>query len=65
MYIHSLLWGINPFDQWGVELGKVLAKNVGSVLKQNVGSKGALNFAGFNGNSATRNLLSRYRGFQE
>ncbi|MFZ5566825.1 MAG: glucose-6-phosphate isomerase [Pseudomonadota bacterium] len=22
------LWGINSFDQWGVELGKVLAKNI-------------------------------------
>jgi glucose-6-phosphate isomerase len=24
----SVLWGNNAFDQWGVELGKVLAKNV-------------------------------------
>ena len=22
------LWGINSFDQWGVELGKVLAKDI-------------------------------------
>jgi glucose-6-phosphate isomerase len=24
----SVLWGNNAFDQWGVELGKVLAKDV-------------------------------------
>ncbi|EZG71897.1 glucose-6-phosphate isomerase [Gregarina niphandrodes] len=32
--VEGFLWGINSFDQWGVELGKVLAKNVGAVLKQ-------------------------------
>ena len=26
------LWGINPFDQWGVELGKVLATAIGAEL---------------------------------
>ena len=26
--VQSWVWGINAFDQWGVELGKVLAKNV-------------------------------------
>jgi glucose-6-phosphate isomerase len=24
----SVLWGVNSFDQWGVELGKQLAKNI-------------------------------------
>lgn len=28
----GFVWGINSFDQWGVELGKVLAKNVRHVL---------------------------------
>jgi glucose-6-phosphate isomerase len=33
LYEHSVftqgcLWGINPFDQWGVELGKVLANRI-------------------------------------
>ena len=22
MFVESVLWDINPFDQWGVELGK-------------------------------------------
>ncbi|MFI5003545.1 MAG: glucose-6-phosphate isomerase [Solirubrobacterales bacterium] len=33
LYEHSVftqgaIWGINPFDQWGVELGKALAKRI-------------------------------------
>lgn len=27
-FIQGVLWGINSFDQWGVELGKILAKNI-------------------------------------
>ena len=38
LYEHSVftqgaIWGINSFDQWGVELGKVLAKRVASELQ--------------------------------
>ena len=25
VFVQSVIWGINPFDQWGVELGKTLA----------------------------------------
>ncbi len=28
VFVQSVIWGINPFDQWGVELGKVLGQNV-------------------------------------
>jgi glucose-6-phosphate isomerase len=33
LYEHSVftqgcVWGVNPFDQWGVELGKVLANRI-------------------------------------
>jgi glucose-6-phosphate isomerase len=28
VFVSGSLWGINSFDQWGVELGKVLAKEV-------------------------------------
>lgn len=27
-FVQSVLWNINPFDQWGVELGKQLAKQL-------------------------------------
>lgn len=26
-FVQAVIWGINPFDQWGVELGKRLAKD--------------------------------------
>lgn len=28
VFVQGAIWGINSFDQWGVELGKVLAKNI-------------------------------------
>jgi len=28
VFAQGALWGINPFDQWGVEFGKLLAKNI-------------------------------------
>jgi glucose-6-phosphate isomerase len=31
-YFLAVLLGINPFDQWGVELGKVIAEQMQSVL---------------------------------
>lgn len=30
--IEGFIYGINSFDQWGVELGKVLAKDIRSVF---------------------------------
>lgn len=32
VYCQSVIWGINPFDQWGVELGKQLARRVYDAL---------------------------------
>ncbi len=29
----SVLWGLNAFDQWGVELGKVLASRLTPVVR--------------------------------
>lgn len=31
--IEGFLWEVNSYDQWGVELGKVLAKRMRDVLK--------------------------------
>ena len=30
IFVQGIIWGINSFDQWGVELGKILA---GRILK--------------------------------
>ena len=32
VFVESVLWGINPFDQWGVELGKELAERLRPAL---------------------------------
>jgi len=28
IFVQGIIWNLNSFDQWGVELGKVLAKNI-------------------------------------
>ena len=28
VFVQSAIWGINAFDQWGVELGKEMGKEV-------------------------------------
>lgn len=39
-FVEAMLWDINPFDQWGVELGKELAKNLSQELADNKNMKG-------------------------
>lgn len=31
-FVQGVIWGINSFDQWGVELGKVMAKKLAPML---------------------------------
>lgn len=57
--IEGFLWDINSFDQWGVELGKVLAKQVRTFF-QNHQDKSAADFTGTKFNSATEALLARF-----
>ncbi|GAB3041537.1 hypothetical protein GCM10027285_28860 [Oleiagrimonas citrea] len=33
VFVQAAIWDINPFDQWGVELGKVLAKKVAEEIE--------------------------------
>jgi len=35
VFTQGVVWGINSFDQWGVELGKVLATAIGAELDAN------------------------------
>jgi len=35
IFTQGAIWDINPFDQWGVELGKQLAKKILPELQQN------------------------------
>ncbi len=32
VFVSAVLWDINPFDQWGVELGKTIAKKIQPIL---------------------------------
>src|ERR1700744_2408823 len=59
LYEHSVftqgaIWQINAFDQWGVELGKVLAQRIIPELESE--TEPALNH-----DSSTNNLIRRYR----
>jgi glucose-6-phosphate isomerase len=38
--VQGFCWGINSFDQWGVELGKVLAKAIETDLRAETTSAG-------------------------
>ena len=37
VFVQGVIWGINSFDQWGVELGKQLASRVLPVLNGDAG----------------------------
>jgi glucose-6-phosphate isomerase len=52
VFVSGMLWGINSFDQWGVELGKQLATNIEPRLAS--GDTSGLD-------SATAGLLQRLR----
>lgn len=38
VFVQSVIWDINPFDQWGVELGKELANRLGPIVEDNASS---------------------------
>jgi glucose-6-phosphate isomerase len=56
VFVQGVIWNIFSFDQWGVQLGKVLAKNV---LKDLTSDKPALAH-----DSSTNALIMRYRKVQ-
>jgi glucose-6-phosphate isomerase len=34
VFVQGVIWGINSFDQMGVELGKSLAKKIGQEIEE-------------------------------
>jgi glucose-6-phosphate isomerase len=56
VFTQGVIWQINPFDQWGVELGKVLAKKIVPELES---SDAALDH-----DSSTNQLIRRYRSMK-
>ncbi|WP_406142617.1 glucose-6-phosphate isomerase [Streptomyces sp. NBC_01089] len=56
VFVQGAIWNIDSFDQWGVELGKVLAKKIESVL---TGGKGGADL-----DSSTATLVDTYRALR-
>jgi glucose-6-phosphate isomerase len=54
VFTQGAIWSVNPFDQWGVELGKVLAKRIAPELESKTTPK-------LKHDSSTNNLIRRYR----
>jgi glucose-6-phosphate isomerase len=54
VFTQSVIWDIDAFDQWGVELGKVLAQRIIPELEGKSGTELAHD-------SSTNNLIDRYR----
>jgi glucose-6-phosphate isomerase len=57
VFTQGVIWDIDSFDQWGVELGKVLAQRIISELEGKAE-------AAPGHDSSTNNLIRRYRGLK-
>jgi glucose-6-phosphate isomerase len=57
VFTQGTVWGIDSFDQWGVELGKVLAQRIIPELESE--SEPALSH-----DSSTNALIRRYRSLK-
>ncbi len=58
VFTQGVLWNIDSFDQWGVELGKVLAQRIIPELENDHEPM-------LNHDSSTNNLIRRYRKVKE
>ncbi|WP_417595220.1 glucose-6-phosphate isomerase [Oceanospirillum sp.] len=59
VFTQAGIWGVNPFDQWGVELGKQVALQLQPLLNQTASDDGvALD-------SSTRLLADKIAGFRQ
>ncbi|OKI28511.1 glucose-6-phosphate isomerase [Streptomyces sp. CB03911] len=56
VFVQGAIWNIDSFDQWGVELGKVLAKRIEPVLLTGEGTEAL--------DSSTAELVARYRALR-
>ncbi|RKT17814.1 glucose-6-phosphate isomerase [Streptomyces sp. 1114.5] len=56
VFVQGAIWNIDSFDQWGVELGKVLAKRIEPVLLTGEGADRL--------DSSTAELVARYRALR-
>jgi glucose-6-phosphate isomerase len=59
VYIEGVIWEINSFDQWGVELGKQLANEIYPLLKMDPESDEAKKAVVRD--TSTQNLIDMFR----
>ena len=57
-FTQGVIWGINSFDQWGVELGKQLATQIAPAIEGDADALAAQD-------ASTRGLLEYYRAHRE
>ncbi|MGP3981468.1 glucose-6-phosphate isomerase [Streptomyces sp. KR80] len=56
VFVQGAVWNVDSFDQWGVELGKVLAKRIEPVLTAGSGAESL--------DGSTASLVARYRSLR-
>ncbi len=56
VFVQGSLWDLNPFDQWGVELGKEIARGLGTALDHDT--------AEAHRDASTAALLARWRALR-
>jgi len=59
VFTEGVIWGIDSFDQWGVELGKVMAKQ----LAPSLSDREVPDLS--DQDSSTATLVKHYRGLRE
>jgi glucose-6-phosphate isomerase len=57
VFVQGVIWGIDSFDQWGVELGKALARRIIPELESEVEPS-------LDHDSSTNTLIRRYRAIR-
>ena len=58
VFTQGAIWNIDPFDQWGVELGKVLAQRIVPELESTTEPQ-------LGHDTSTNNLIRRYRAMKQ
>jgi glucose-6-phosphate isomerase len=57
VFVQGAIWNVNSFDQWGVELGKVLAKRITPELESEAAPR-------LSHDASTNRLITRYRALR-
>jgi glucose-6-phosphate isomerase len=59
VFVQGQIWGVNSFDQWGVELGKLLGDKVHAALLEETASDATTNF-----DASTMGLINAFRSMK-